>query len=87
MTPTEMALSRIWFDGPGMNILVHVGGLRRELRMLGFENGTAAWLDGQISASVRRLGAKAEVCFVLVETELEEANDWGVGTVLGEEDG
>jgi hypothetical protein len=61
MTPVEVAICKIWFDGAYLRLLVHVGSLRRELRLLGFEESTAMWLNGEISGAVQRLGVKGKV--------------------------
>jgi hypothetical protein len=61
MTSVDVAISKIWFDGAYLRLLVHVGSLRRELRLLGFEEKTALWLNSEICGAVQRLSVRAKV--------------------------
>ena len=70
MTPTEKAISKIWFDGAYLRLLVHVGSLRRELRLLGFEDGIALWLDCEICVGFQRLGDRGKVSFSFLSFSL-----------------
>jgi hypothetical protein len=70
MTPTEKAISKIWFDGAYLRLLVHVGSLRRELRLLGFEDSVALWLDYEICAGFQRLGDRGKVSFSFLSFSL-----------------
>jgi len=85
MTPVDVAICNIWFDGAYLRLLLHVGSLRRELRLLGFEESAARWLDGEIAARYKGLGLKGKVS---VLRDVDEGDLLiGAGEVLGEEDG
>lgn len=61
MSPTEAALSKIWFNGAHLRLLLHIGSLRRELRLLGFEDEVASWLSRELLERFRELGLKGKV--------------------------
>jgi hypothetical protein len=61
MTPTEAAISKIWFDGAHLRVLLHVESLRRELRLLGFEDEVANWLSRELLERFKELGLKGKV--------------------------
>jgi hypothetical protein len=61
MTPTEAAISKIWFDGSHLRVLLHVESLRRELRLLGFEAEVANWLSRELLERFKELGLKGKV--------------------------
>ncbi|KAE9363728.1 hypothetical protein N431DRAFT_117528 [Stipitochalara longipes BDJ] len=53
MTPVDVAICKIWFDGGYLRLLFHIGSLRRELRLLGFEDAVAEWLSREIGMRSR----------------------------------
>jgi hypothetical protein len=61
MSPTEAALSKIWFNGAHLRLLLHIGSLRRELRLLGFEDEVASWLSRELLERFKELGLKGKV--------------------------
>ena len=65
MTPVDAATCKIWFDGAYLRLLLHVGSLRRELRLLGFEDGVASWLDREMQDRFKGMGLKGQVRFIL----------------------
>jgi hypothetical protein len=65
MTPTDTAICKIWFDGTYLRLLLHVGSLRRELRLLGFEEGVASWLDKEMQNRFKGIGLKGQVRYLV----------------------
>lgn len=66
MSPTDAAISKIWFNGAHLRLLLHIGSLRRELRLLGFEDEVANWLSRELLEKFKELGLKGKVrdfCF------------------------
>lgn len=61
MSPTEAAISKIWFNGTHLRLLLHIGSLRRELRLLGFEDEVANWLSRELLERFKELGLKGKV--------------------------
>jgi len=53
------AIARVWFNGDKLRVLSHVRTLKRELKLLGFEEGFAGWVDRKVRG------------VVVVERELE----------------
>jgi hypothetical protein len=73
MTPIDAATCKIWFDGAYLRLLLHVGSLRRELRLLGFEDGVASWLDREMQNRFKGMGLKGQVRSILFASfEIEE---------------
>lgn len=73
MTPIDAATCKIWFDGAYLRLLLHVGSLRRELRLLGFEDGVASWLDREMQNRFKGMELKGQVRFILFASfEIEE---------------
>jgi hypothetical protein len=57
----SLAISKIWFDGAHLRVLLHVESLRRELRLLGFEDEVANWLSRELLERFKELGVKGKV--------------------------
>jgi hypothetical protein len=78
MTPIHAATCKIWFDGAYLRLLLHVGSLRRELRLLGFEDGVASWLDREMQNRFKGMELKGQVRFILFASfEIEEEGSEG----------
>lgn len=63
VSPIDAAICKIWFDGTYLRLLMHVGNLRRELRLIGFEEAVAQWLDQEMRQRFNGLGIKVKVSF------------------------
>jgi len=61
MTPIDAAICKIWFDGGYLRLLLHIASLRRELRLLGFEDALADWLSKEIGMRCRASQMKGKV--------------------------
>jgi len=76
LTPTEMALSKTWFNGKGLRVLVRVRRWRRELRLLGFAEEVSAWVDEVVERAIwaveKANGKKIKVCRCLCLCDWEE---------------
>jgi hypothetical protein len=65
------AIKRVWFDGDNLRVLIRVGTLRRELKLLGFEAQLAHFLAREIEGAFRALGTEQQVRFSLTLSKLK----------------
>jgi hypothetical protein len=65
MTPVDAAICKVWFDGGYLRLLLHIGSLRRELRLLGFEDSLAEWLSRELGVRLKAAEMKGKVSFYI----------------------